>query len=102
MERPRVVERGMRVRVERTLLGKAGGGPVLPPVEVALEALGQGAPLPVEEAHPRAPRLLIRALQEAHVVALAPRGAALQAGLVQHVRAALLAALQRFSDSLDA
>src|SRR2546430_5410626 len=27
MERPRVVERGMRVRVERTLLGKAGGLP---------------------------------------------------------------------------
>src|SRR6185437_13940090 len=70
MERPRVVERRMGVGVERTLLGQASGGPVLPPVEVPLEALGQGASLAVEEAHPSTPRLLVGALQVAQVVDL--------------------------------
>src|SRR5207302_4982590 len=83
------------VGVERTLLRQSGAGPVLPPVEVPLEALGQGAPLAVEKAHPRTPRLLVGALQVAQVVDLEPRGAALVAGLEQDVRAAHLAELQR-------
>src|SRR5258706_16317033 len=75
VERPGVVERGVRVRVERALLGKPRGRPVLPPVEIPLEALIQLARVAVEETRPRGPLRLIGAPREPPVVGLETRRA---------------------------
>src|SRR5260221_8504415 len=84
VERPGVVERGVRVRVERALLGKPGGRPVLPPVEIPLEALIQLARVAVEETRPRAPRQLIGPTQIPQVVGLETGRAALEVRLKEH------------------
>src|SRR6266511_344538 len=96
MERPGVVERDVRVGVERALLGQAPAGPVLPPVGIPLKPLVQGAPVAIEVSDPGAPGLLVRALQVAQVVDFEAGGAPLVAGLPQEVRAAHLADLQLY------
>src|SRR5438034_10758441 len=94
MERPSVAERRVRVRIERPLLGQSPRRPILPPVEVPLKTLVQGARVAIEVADPSAPGLLIGALQVAQVVDLEARRAPLVAGLAQEVRPAHLAELQ--------
>src|SRR3989442_12288609 len=73
----------MGVGIERPLLGESRGGPVLPPVEIPLKPLVQGALVAVEVSHPGVPGLLIRALQVAQVIDLEAGGAALVAGLAE-------------------
>src|SRR5213079_1877405 len=94
MERPRVAERGVRVGIERPLFRQAGSGPVLPPVEIPLKPLVQAACVAVEVADPRAPHLLVRALEVAQVIDFEAGGAPLVTGLRLEMRAAHLADLQ--------
>ena len=94
MQRPRVIESGMGVGIERPLLGQSRGRPVLPPVEIPLEPPIQPALVPVEVSGPGAPRLLIGALQVAEIVDLEARRAALEVCLEEKVIAAHLAKLQ--------
>ena len=68
--------------------GEPGRRPVLPPVVVPLNALVERALAAIEEAHPRAPRLLVRAAQVAEVVHLEPGRAALVRRLEHQMLAA--------------
>src|SRR3989442_10930659 len=77
----------MGVGIERPLLGESRGGPVLPPVEIPLKPLVQGALVAVEVSHPGVSGLLIRALQIAPVIDLETGPAALVARLPPPVRA---------------
>src|ERR1041384_2833345 len=85
----------MRVGIEGALFRQPCRRPVLPPVEVPLEPLIQLAGVAVEVSRPRAPRLLVGALQIAEVVDLESGRAALEVALEQEVVAAHLAELQR-------
>src|SRR6266480_6312121 len=95
MERPLVVERGVRVGIERTFFRQARRGPELPPVEVPPKQRVELAGVAVVPARPGRPHLLIRALQITEIVDLKAGGAALVIGLKVQVLAADLAELNR-------
>src|SRR5207237_8141081 len=94
LQRPRVIESGMGVGIDRPLLGQSRGRPILPPVEIPLEPPIQQALVAVEVSGPGAPRLLIGALQVAEIVDLEARRAALEVRLEEKVIAAHLGKLQ--------
>src|SRR2546426_6427312 len=73
MERPGVAERNVCVGIERPLFGQSPRRPILPPVEIPLKPLVQGALVAIEVADPGAPGLLVGALQVAQVVDLEAR-----------------------------
>src|SRR2546430_14036994 len=83
MERPGVAERDVCVGIERPLFGQSPRRPILPPVEIPLKPLVQGALVAIEVADPGAPGLLVGALQVAQVVDLEARRAPLVAGLAK-------------------
>src|SRR5256712_12653352 len=93
MERPGVAERDVCVGIERPLFGQSPRRPILPPVDIPLKPLVQGALVAIEVSDPSAPRLLVGALQVAEVVDLEARRAPRQAGLAQEALPAHLAAL---------
>src|SRR5438128_10438389 len=93
MERPGVAGRDVCVGIERPLFGQSARRPILPPVEIPLKPLVQGALVAIEVSDPSAPGLLVGALQVAQVVDLEARRAPLVAGLTPEVRPAPLAEL---------
>src|SRR6266480_243722 len=70
VQRPGVQECRVRIGIERPFLGQSRGGPVLPPVEIPLEALIQAAFVAIEVPRPGTPRHLVGAPQIAEVVDL--------------------------------
>src|SRR6185503_11083803 len=95
VERPLVMEGGVRVGIERPLLRQPRGRPVLPPVEVPAEQRVELRRAAIVPSRPGRPHLLVRALQIAEIVDLESGGAALVVGLEIEVLAAHLAELNR-------
>src|SRR2546423_9451914 len=79
MDPPLILELGVHVRIRGSIGGQAPARPILPPVEIPKRALeDRGGLLPVEGA-PIVPSLLIGSKQNAEIVDLEPRRAALVA-----------------------